>query len=336
VSASTTAVRVPGWERVLNAFMAAPDRTLTNVQLGDVPGVQAFHQRIQDMRRYGYVVTEAVLVKKGRYAYTLVGVRGDEGVSDLRHADALPHLHDEAIDAAIRDAEGAIEANREALAKRERAPIRPPARTVEQSRMVRDAVASLQDGLPEGVLADLGDGRDDLLSLAHAARDAMTVYSSSVAAEVISAHRTALVAVLNVLGDPPPIESADILVAWAQERRDSIVAAEIAADRAERRPAARAPRADRAPTGPTLMRKALEHHEQPMHSAKIAAWVMENGGADVYKGKTPAATMAAQLATSNKEEAEFVKVAPGCYALREWTGKHDQFGDPLLDLDPIR
>jgi hypothetical protein len=84
------------------------------------------------------------------------------------------------------------------------------------------------------------------------------------------------------------------------------------------------------------MRKALEFTEQPMHSAKIAEWVMANGGEAVYQGLTPSATMAAQLATSNKDGGEFVKVSPGCYGLREWTGKADSFGNPLLELDPVR
>lgn len=282
MSVSTVPPAATGWQRVLDALMAAPDRTLTNVQLGEVPGVQAFHQRLSDLGRHGYLLTPAVRVAPGRYAYTLVGVHGDEEMSGVRYADRLPHLHDEAVVVAIREATDAIHENAEAIAKRAGVPPILPA-TNGNDRAVRDAAACLAEALGH-------DDPGDILALAHAARDEIA----------------RLTAALEIMRTSP--------LANAVGRRHSTGRT----------------------TGPTLMRKALEHHEQPMHSAKIAEWVMTNGGADVYKGATPAATMAAQLATSNKTGGEFVKVSPGCYGLREWTDKQDEFGNALLELDPIR
>lgn len=381
MSTATTAPttrRIPGWERVLSAFMAAPDRTLTNVELGQIPGVQAFHQRIQDARRYGYFITDGVLVKKGRYAYTLVGVSA-RLVGD--RVPDLPRLAEDRLDEALHDAYKVIRQNAEALAKREKPPIQPAAQTVERTRMVRGAVAALQEALGDHVADWPTSDQGDLLALTHktcsvleesrevvrvlvaersdtidwilasAGQSPATITCATAAAagsatlpDLVASMVTArqdeeqrredalsgVLALLDEHGATMAVTGTAVdIVAWARERL------------AERTPAApraaRAPRADRTPTGPQLMRKALEFHEQPMHSSKIAEWVMANGGGDRYRGATPAATMAAQLATSNKQDdGEFVKVKPGCYALRDWTGKQDQFGNDLLDLEPIR
>lgn len=62
----------PGWRIVLDAFLAAPDRTLTNHELGDIRGVQAFRSRIADLRRMGCDITEGTYVARGKYRYRLV------------------------------------------------------------------------------------------------------------------------------------------------------------------------------------------------------------------------------------------------------------------------
>lgn len=159
--------RVPGWERVLNAFMAAPDRTLTNVQLGQVPGVQAFHQRIQDMRRYGYIVTDGVLVKKGRYAYTLLGVHAGMNLRPDGKAhpqQAGPVIADADVTAADLAAVEKTIANAEKLAKLEGTPALPTPTT---PRAVRDAVAMLQQTLGDHTADWPAADRDDVLSLVH-------------------------------------------------------------------------------------------------------------------------------------------------------------------------
>lgn len=62
----------PGWRIILDAFLAAPDRTLTNIELGDVRGVQAFRSRISDLRAMGCDITEGTYVCQGVYRYRLV------------------------------------------------------------------------------------------------------------------------------------------------------------------------------------------------------------------------------------------------------------------------
>lgn len=307
MTSHTDSRRVPGWERVLDAFAAAPDRILTNAELGMIPGVQAFHQRITDLERLGYVLTSAVQLKPGYYAYALVGraprltdVPAPGGTRPAPHVASLPVVgdHHEVYGAAIARAVASINAKRDALLKRT-----APSVAIEviaaHHRVIRDIAATLREAIdPERLGAIDEASRDDGLVLAHAARH-----------EIADLHGK----LADALGQVAELEAA--------------------------RPAraARAPRADRGPTGPQLMRKALEHHEQPMHSAKIAAWVMANGGDQVFKGKTPAASMASQLATSNKDDGEFVRVdTAGCFGLREWEGKQDDFGNDLLDLDPIR
>lgn len=321
MSTSTPAApaKTPGWRLVLDAFMAAPDRTLTNAELGAVRGVQAWHQRISDLGKKGYVVTEAVRIGTGYFAYALVGVRGDTG-TDLPHADDVPHLSGGAVEAEQKKAVERIEANAEDLLKR-------PAGLVDAGP-VREMPRATAD-----VLADVRRERDE--ALAEVERLRLTLAGSDVEddedEQAMAEAQAATVRVTqarDALAEALGVEASGFdLVPLVEQAVEAL-----------RKPkrASRQPRAERGPTGPALMRKALEHHEQPMHAAKIAEWVLANGGDAVYKGLTPAATMAAQLATSNKTGGEFVKVAPGCYGLREWEGKEDQFGNALLELAPVR
>jgi hypothetical protein len=361
--------RVPGWERVLDAFMSDPDRIRTNVELGQVPGVQAFHQRISDLTRLGYVLTSAVKLTNGRFAYALLGIAQSPGAWPHKrprpYGDVLPTVPDnhDAYAVLVGEAVAKIEAKSDELTRRGAAPAEPVRSDASRTRAMRDAAATLAVALGDDVVGDWTPAdRGDVVALAKAARGELARARSLRALEQANGEQAeqvgAAVAMLQeVLGDHVAdwtiAERGDLLALTrttcelvgdlraSTAELDRRLADAAAAPRAARRP--RQPRADRGPTGPQLMRKALEHGEQPMHTAKIAAWVMDNGGADVYRGKTPDATMAAQLATSNKEGGEFVKVAPGCYGLREWATagaeggpKVDEFGNELLDLDPVR
>lgn len=62
----------PGWWIVLQAFLRAPGRKLTNIELGSLYGVQAFRSRIADLRRMGIDVTAGAFVRRGVYEYRLV------------------------------------------------------------------------------------------------------------------------------------------------------------------------------------------------------------------------------------------------------------------------
>jgi hypothetical protein len=350
-----TTRRVPGWERVLDAFMAAPDRTLTNVELGQIPGVQAFHQRITDLEHLGYVLTKAVQLKPGYYAYALVGRGAAVSVvpapggktRPAPHADVLPIVHErQPIASAVA---AAVFSDSEALLKRVAPPaavavVGEQAREVRGTRQVRDAVATLHDAIDYGRLSDIDPAsREDLLTLAHAARDEMDAArrARKDAADACEAARADVIETLRRAVGPVLVAEHGVTYGEPGFLTDSLVLAQAvrliarpSAGTATRDAGRRTP--ERGPTGPQLMRKALEYHEQPMHSSKIAEWVMANGGGACYRGATPAATMAAQLAMSNKQDGEFVKVKPGCYGLREWTGKQDAFGNAILDLDPVR
>lgn len=61
----------PGWVVVGKAFLEAPGRRLTNVELGALPGVQAFRSRISDLRRMGWPIGQASYVKRGVWSYQL-------------------------------------------------------------------------------------------------------------------------------------------------------------------------------------------------------------------------------------------------------------------------
>lgn len=157
--------RVSGWERVLDAFMAAPDRTLTNVALGQVPGVQAFHQRLSTLGRYGYVFTPAVRLKAGRYAYTLVGIVPSEPwpfTGARPYADRLQNLAPDEIGAVVNVAVAVIRAQADELVKRERQataprPVRP--------RAVTDSVRLLQETLGDHTADWSAADREDILAL---------------------------------------------------------------------------------------------------------------------------------------------------------------------------
>lgn len=169
MTSPTDTRRVPGWERVLDAFMADPDRILTNVQLGQIPGVQAFHQRISDLTHYGYVLTSAVQLKPGYYAYALLGVSASATWTRRRprpHADALPTVSDDfdAYAATVKAAVDRIEAQKDALLKRGRAPV------ADTRRALVDAAAYLDGALGENIVGEWGVAdRRDVLALARAA-----------------------------------------------------------------------------------------------------------------------------------------------------------------------
>jgi hypothetical protein len=57
---------------VLEAFRAAPGKRLTNIELGNLPGVQAFRSRISDLRAKGYNITEGKRLRQGVYEYRLI------------------------------------------------------------------------------------------------------------------------------------------------------------------------------------------------------------------------------------------------------------------------
>jgi hypothetical protein len=317
--------RVPGWRRILDAFMADPDRIVTNVELGQIPGVQAFHQRLSDLGRFGYVLTSAILLKPGRYAYALVGVSEHTGswpfLTDRPYTDRLPIVSDDhdAYAADIARALATITAKTEDLAKRGGASAESPLPDAARSRALRDAVSTLQDALPEGRLIDLGTaGREDLLTLAHTARDEIdALRAARDEADAESSRGEAdLLTIHHALNDSAVPINADGIAEAIHALRTN---------------------ADRTPPGPQLMRKALEHYEQPMHYKRIAAYVMENGGDAYYKGATPETTIVRHLVKSDKDPSGvFVKVSSGVFALRDWEGKADEFGNPLLELDPVR
>lgn len=302
----TTTTRVPGWRVVLDAFLAAPERTLTNTELGQVRGVQAWHQRVSDLRRKGYLLTEAVRVGEGYYAYRLVGVqRGSEGHD--REGDALPVLAGLAVAEEQQNAGEALAAQAASLLDRAKggpsaAHPSPPSSLPRQRDEARAEVERLRERV-----ADLERSADEL--------------DEAVEAD-LRREQSARDALAEILLPDGADASGHTLVALAE------IAVQQLRDAGGRR-RSRQPGAGRGPTGPQLMRKALEHHGDPMHAAAIAEWVMTHGGDAIYKGKTPAATMAAQLATSSKAGGEFEKVSPGCYALREWT-------DEEKALTPIR
>lgn len=94
----------PGWRIVLDAFLAAPGRTLTNIELGRLRGVQAFRSRISDLRRMGCDITEGTYVAAGCYRYRLV-----EWPADLLRAPLAPARDpiDPAASAPVVDAQDA-------------------------------------------------------------------------------------------------------------------------------------------------------------------------------------------------------------------------------------
>lgn len=279
-SSGRTERRPSGNQLVLAEFMGAPDRTLNNVQLGGIYGVQAFRSRIADLRRLGYVIPRGVKVAHGRYAYALLGTQ--PGSQAAKDKPSLPVLsHQQQLDAES-DALARIEREREKIAKRGE-PKRAPQSLLDQLATERDAVHRL------------------------------TAESDVVRAKLS-----------GVLREQP--DEAETL----EDLADRVVEA---FEHARRPRARRVSNGSRGPTGPELMRKVIEESGRPLHSKVIARRVMEGGGDAVYHGKTPDATMAAQLATSNKNGGEFVKVAPGCFGLREWPAAKLE-AEPVRDLEP--
>lgn len=99
------AKRKPGWQRVLDAFLEAPGRKLTNVQLGNIIGVQAWHQRITDLRKKGYQIDLHRLAQRDRtgadFVYTLVALpsspRGPRETHQPPPAEPSPTYAPEAL-----------------------------------------------------------------------------------------------------------------------------------------------------------------------------------------------------------------------------------------------
>ena len=77
---------------------------------------------------------------------------------------------------------------------------------------------------------------------------------------------------------------------------------------------------DKRVTGKAAMAAVLRRAGEPLKTAEIVKRTLAMKGVEL-KGKTPAATLAAILATENKKpDGLFVRIAPGTYALREQSG----------------
>lgn len=298
-----------GREIVLAAFLEAKDRTLTNHELGALRGVQAFHQRISDNKRRGYLFTQGVRVGDGHFAYRLVGV--EEGTAaDVRHgltSGPLPRFAKNDVAAAIAEGTKAVKENPPATvpaitsssvavevvsAHRDR--IRALERQLERVTEAMEGAEVLEE---EGVafeVAEMFRRFDDCYRDRKAAADAI--------ADALNARD-------GLTGD----DAIDHGMAFSFLLPRVLEALEAPKPAARAR---RAPSSDRV-TGPQAMAEVLEAEGKPMHSRVIAERVLA-AHPDLYGGKTPAATMAAQLATSNKKGDQFRKVAPGCYALASW------------------
>lgn len=296
---TTTPSTRPGWVVVLDAFMASSTRTLTNADLGALRGVQAWHQRISDLKRYGYLFTSGKKVANGYYAYRLLGISASVVGGNLPHYLALPKL----------DPEQARQARLEA--------------ELELAEMDK----------PDG--GRLLPSHEDATTLARDADPSLPPAPGAVGVVVDDARLDEL---LTLLGVPPlsvdaPATGDERVAAAIAAVRELTARAEAAerkaAEAPERRPArARAPRGDRpargprAGSGPALMEAVLRDAGGPLHASAIAERVLAKDAERpederAYKGKTPAATMAAQLSTSHKKGGTFVRTAPNTYGLRE-------------------
>jgi hypothetical protein len=303
---STAPARPKGWEIIRQAFLDAPKRTLTNHELGDVPGVQAFHQRISNLKDQGYVFAAGVRVGPGRYAYRLLGVQ--EGKPAARCG--LPVIPWNDLMATISLAESDLRDN--PPAERTTSDARTEARTEARGLRERNAELEAENAQLREVVTR--DEDDEILDDEPGVAQQVAANTS----RVLAARNT----LADVLGEPVTDSLMDGLDLTALALR--------AAEQLKAKPrAARAPRAEHGPTGPQLMRQVLEAAGRPLHSKVIAERVLTSGGDALYKGKTPAATMAAQLATSNKAGGEFVKTEPGCFALREWAADK-------LEAEPVK
>lgn len=106
-----------------------------------------------------------------------------------------------------------------------------------------------------------------------------------------------------------------------RERKQATAHAETRS-RAQKRAGNQPPRpAQPGQSGLDAIATALEQAGRPVHTEVLTAAVLKHLGPDraTYNGLTPAATIASQLAVANKDHrGRFVRVAPGCYALRAW------------------
>lgn len=87
-------------------------------------------------------------------------------------------------------------------------------------------------------------------------------------------------------------------------------------------------------SGPAMAAAILADEGRPMHIALIADRVIAQDlarpeGERIYRGKTPAATISAQLTLQHVKGGTFVRVSPGCFGLREWPKR-------TLALSPLR
>jgi hypothetical protein len=293
----------PAWVAVLDAFMAAPNRTLTNADLGAIHGVQAWHQRISDLKRYGYLFTGSKKVAQGYYAYRLLGLSASvEGT--LPRADELPRLDPEQY----RDAKLTAELELSALAK------------------------------PTGGRLTTGDPTfaGASVTAASTATTGIRAGRHAVSEAKLNELRDALAATFQTEQADAPLSPDDILaeavaaVGALRMLREQVEAA-AKQPKPRRRAAAREPRAPRAKSGPALMIDVLTAAGGPLHARDITERVLAIDAARpederAYKGKTPGATMAAQLSTSHKQNGTFCRTAPNTYGLRE--------RDAALAIDP--
>jgi hypothetical protein len=323
-----------GREIVLAAFVEARDRTLTNAELGDLRGVQAFHQRISNLKDRGYVFTPGVHIGRGRYAYRLLGyAEGTPAASDPH--TTLPWIAADAVEQAIAEGTQALKDNPPAAPSPVAPPtITPPVGLLRERDELRANVAEVEARAEraETEVANAKATLADARTTDDPSRDptdwTLHYFAATAAADIRSA-REALARLLNE-GDEHHIEIDP--AATTLEQIIAIVDDVLSEHRAQaekrQRPRRSGGGSDRL-TGPALMVRELEAEGKPMHSKVIAERVMSNGGAELYQGKTPAATMAAQLATSNVKGGEFVKVSPGVFGLRSWDAAK-------LGQDPIR
>lgn len=87
-------------------------------------------------------------------------------------------------------------------------------------------------------------------------------------------------------------------------------------------------------SGPGMAAAVLAAEGRPMHIGVIAERVIAQDrarpdGERIFRGKTPAATISAQLTLQHVKGGTFVRVSPGCFGLREWPKR-------TLALSPTR
>ncbi len=100
-----------------------------------------------------------------------------------------------------------------------------------------------------------------------------------------------------------------------QAAKDAKAADKTARDEAKAAAKAEAA-ATKPPSGPAMMVAVLEAAGRPVHTSLIVGRVLAQD--HPYKGKTPGATMSAQLATIHAKGGAFLRTEPGVYAVRSW------------------